>query len=74
MVGISINTNKLYCQMVQENVNLTELAELVGVSRATIHNILSGKRKPQIPTLHKHCNILQIMPSELIIEGGGSNE
>jgi len=41
-----------------------ELAKKSGVSLATIHNIIQGKKIPNIYTLHSICNALNISLSD----------
>ena len=49
----------------ERGLTLTELGELLGVSRPTISGFATGKIKPSFDSLEKLCAALNVSPGEL---------
>lgn len=49
----------------ERGLTLTELGEILGVSRPTISGFATGKIKPSFDSLEKLCDALNVSPSEL---------
>lgn len=49
----------------KRGLTLTELGELLGVSRPTISGFATGKIKPSFDSLEKLCAALNVSPGEL---------
>lgn len=52
----------------ERGLTLTELGELLGVSRPTISGFATGKIKPSFDSLEKLCAALNVSPGELFEE------
>ena len=50
----------------QRALSLTDLSEISGVNRITIHRIETGKQKPMPRTIRKLAEALQVKVEELI--------
>jgi len=58
-------TSKLRALREQRVLSLTDLAQLAGVNRVTIHRIETGKQKAMPRTLRKLAEALQVSVEEL---------
>ena len=59
--------------MERENITGYELAKKCGISHSTISTIFRKNRQPNISTLHKICNGLNISLAEFFYEDDGKN-
>ena len=66
--------NRLKKWMNFEGLKSSELADNIGVNRATISHILSGRNKPSIDFLQKLLDIYPSLNSNWLITGIGSIE
>lgn len=48
----------LASNMTANNINVNEMASLIGVSRVTVSNHLHRKRRPDYLTIEKYCQVL----------------
>ena len=55
-------------RMAELELSQSDLAELLGVTRSYVSQILSGHRRPGLDTLETFANVLKIKPEDLIRE------
>jgi len=54
LITLKVNTVKSWkAKMRNKNINISELAKVARVSRATIHNSLKGSNIPNVNTINK---------------------
>lgn len=64
-MSVRINSNFVRTRLAQRDMTIGELADLVGVSSQTIHNLLNGSAF-KTETLGKLADALETTPSRLI--------
>lgn len=66
-----MNNLKELCKIKSMSVNM--VAKKAGLSASALNELMNGKTKPQVYTLLKVCNALEVTLSELFWGVGGSN-
>jgi len=66
-------SKKLKILREQRALSLTDLSQISGVNRITIHRIETGKQKPMPRTVRKLAEALQVSVEELISRQGESS-
>jgi len=63
---------RLQALMKEENMNAKEFAEQVGISAATMSNIVNGRNNPSLDVMQKVLNRFRMVNSDWLILGVGS--
>lgn len=61
-----IVVNKIRVEIARREINITKLAEAVGVSRNTLYMNLEHKTSPSLYTIAKICKVLDLDANKLL--------
>ena len=62
----SIITENIKREIEQSGLKKSEIADAIGISRATVSQYLSGRAQPSLSTLAKLCTLLDCSSDEIL--------
>ncbi|MCI8823845.1 MAG: helix-turn-helix transcriptional regulator [Lachnospiraceae bacterium] len=62
-----LDTKKIYLEMAERGLTITEIAKQGGVSQQAVSNVLSGKRIGKVKVVPAICKALELSAKEILI-------
>lgn len=62
-----LDTKKIYLEMAERGLTITEIAKKGGVSQQAVSNALSGKRIGKVKVVPAICKALELSAKEILI-------
>ena len=64
---LKLDTKKIYLEMAERGLNITEIAKQGGVSQQAVSNAMSGKRIGKVKVVPAICKALDLSAKDIVI-------
>lgn len=64
---LKLNTRKIYLEMAERGLTITEIAKQGGVSQQAVSNAMSGKRIGKVKVVPAICKALDLSAKDIVI-------